>query len=127
MSDVREYPPAPVPEPPIGTWVKDRFGGTSKRQADGGWGQPGMMPFGKWDAMWEARGPLVICGPWGADLEPVTGPLEGNVTEGDVIVRGEDWKYIQDLIRTGMADGLYSEKTVARLTNMHVSTVEVSA
>lgn len=52
-------------EPPIGTWVRDRFGGTSMRQGDG-WGNPGVMPFGRWQAMWDARGPYEICGPWGA-------------------------------------------------------------
>jgi hypothetical protein len=55
------------PEPPVGTWMRDRFGGSTQRQAEG-WGQPGMMPFGKWEAMWEARGPYVECGPWGRDL-----------------------------------------------------------
>lgn len=53
-------------EPPVGTWVKDRFGATHVRQAKG-WGSPGTVPFGKWDAMWQARGPLVECGPWGQD------------------------------------------------------------
>lgn len=67
------YPP---PEPPVGTWVKDRHGGTSYRQAGGGWGQPGVMPFGRWEAMWEARGPLVACGPWGADLPADSGETE---------------------------------------------------
>ena len=65
-------------EPPIGTWVKDRHGAVSKRvttNAGGfmgeitGWSQPGCMPFGQWEAMWEARGPLTVCGPWGADLD----------------------------------------------------------
>lgn len=56
------------PEPPIDTWVKDRFGGTHHRGSGGSWGQPGVMYFGAWRAMWESRGPLVECGPWGADL-----------------------------------------------------------
>jgi hypothetical protein len=56
------------PEPPVGTWVRDRFGGTSFHQQGGGWGDPGTMPFGKWEAMWLARGPLVECGPWGRAL-----------------------------------------------------------
>lgn len=58
------------PEPPVGTWVKDRFGATSQRrtyQGLTGWGEPGIMPFGEWKAMWKARGPLVECGPWGRD------------------------------------------------------------
>lgn len=61
------------PEPPVGTWVKDRFGGTHVRikDSDGnvGWScsPTGFYAFGKWEAMWEARGPLVECGPWGRD------------------------------------------------------------
>lgn len=60
-------PGSTPPEPPVGTWVRDRHGGLSMRQ-EGGWGEPGIMPFGKWEAMWEARGPYVVCGPWGAPL-----------------------------------------------------------
>ena len=78
-----QYDPlSPPPEPPVGTWVKDRHGGTSQRRQwtveNGvqrtGWGQPGFEPFGKWRDMWAARGPLVECGPWGEDLpeEPET-------------------------------------------------------
>lgn len=74
----------PPPEPPVGTWVRDRFGGLSYHQTSAGWGEPGIMPFGRWAAMWEARGPLVECGPWGADLAseppaqttPTTSPTE---------------------------------------------------
>ena len=65
---------APVPpEPPVGTWVRDRHGATAVRVVDStghdGWAP---APFGfyacaKWDAMWRGRGPLVECGPWGAD------------------------------------------------------------
>lgn len=59
----------PPPEPPMGTWVRDRFGGVAQRHEDAegniGWSTPGMYAFGKWDAMWQARGPLVECGPWG--------------------------------------------------------------
>lgn len=66
-------PPAAMAEPPLGTWVKDRHGAAHQRRidADGrdGWGQPGFYSTGRWEAMWEARGPLVICGPWGADLD----------------------------------------------------------
>lgn len=57
------------PQPPVGTWVKDRFGGTSFHAVQDGWGAPGLMPFGKWEAMWHARGPLIVCGPWGRPLE----------------------------------------------------------
>lgn len=61
--------PTVVPaEPPIGTWVKDRHGGVSMHHNGGGWAPKGCMPFGRWEAMWAARGPLVECGPWGADL-----------------------------------------------------------
>lgn len=60
-------PERPPPEPREGTWVIDRFGSVSVRRGEG-WGEPGMMPFGKWEAMWEARGPLLECGEWGAPL-----------------------------------------------------------
>lgn len=53
-------------EPPVGSWVRDKYGATSYRQKDG-WGQPGMMPYGKWEAMWDARGPYEICKPWGRE------------------------------------------------------------
>lgn len=60
------------PEPPVGTWVKDRFGASHMRRIDAlgndGWGEPGFYSFGKWQAMWEGRGPLVECGPWGSEL-----------------------------------------------------------
>ncbi len=60
------YIPHP-PEPPVGTWVRDRHGAVSMRHEGGGWAPPGFMTFGKWEAMWAARGPLVECGPWGDD------------------------------------------------------------
>lgn len=64
--------PAP-PEPPVGTWVKDRFGATSVRIKDGWAASPtGFYGGGIWECMWEARGPLEVCGPWGAQL--VTNP-----------------------------------------------------
>jgi hypothetical protein len=62
---------AAPPEPPIGTWVKDRHGAVSLRHTVGdvtGWAPRGAMPYARWEAMWEARGPLTVCGPWGADL-----------------------------------------------------------
>lgn len=66
---------APAPEEPaLGTWVKDRFGGTHVRTKDSdgniGWAcaPTSFYVFGKWEAMWEARGPLEECGPWGASL-----------------------------------------------------------
>ena len=62
-------------EPPVGTWVRDRFGGVSMRQAEG-WGEPGMEPFGKWEAMWDARGPFTECGRWGDQYEPKLEPLD---------------------------------------------------
>lgn len=55
------------PEPPNGSWVKDKYGSATQRRGDG-WAPPGYMPFAKWEAMWAARGPLVPCGPWGAPL-----------------------------------------------------------
>jgi hypothetical protein len=60
------------PEPPLGTWMRDRHGGTCVRfiDTDGndGWGQgPGFYACGKWEAMWHARGPYVECGPHGVD------------------------------------------------------------
>lgn len=61
--------PGPVPpEPPIGTWVKDRHGSTSVRIADG-WApsEYGFFGTGLWSAMWRSRGPLIECGPHGRD------------------------------------------------------------
>ena len=56
-------------EPPAGSWVKDRFGAAHHRAVDGGnWGEPGMYYRASWEAMWDARGPLELCGPWGAPL-----------------------------------------------------------
>ncbi len=70
-------PPETVPsrenEPPVGSWVRDRFGGTSFRQPDG-WGEPGVMPFGRWVGMWDARGPYTLCGPWGAEYQSAENP-----------------------------------------------------
>jgi hypothetical protein len=60
--------PATPEEPPVGTWVKDRVGAAHHRGKGGGWGQPGFYYLGEWNAMWEARGPLVECGPWGREL-----------------------------------------------------------
>lgn len=70
------------PEPPTGTWVRDRHGGVHVRIEDGegnvGWaaGSNGFYAFGKWEAMWRGRGPLVECGPWGRELEPAS--TDGN-------------------------------------------------
>lgn len=50
------------PEPPIGTYVRDRFGGVTKRHRNGLWAPPGCAPTARWDAMWAARGPLELCG-----------------------------------------------------------------
>lgn len=55
------------PEPPLGTWVRDRFGCLSYHQVPHGWGEPGISPLGEWEAMWKARGPLVECATWGQD------------------------------------------------------------
>lgn len=63
-------------EPPAGTWVKDRYGATHQRNPKGGkgWGQPGCYYLGEWAAMWDGRGPLEVCGPWGAPLPPEPEP-----------------------------------------------------
>ena len=53
-------------EPPVGTWAKDKFGGSVRRYPDG-WSTPGFAPTGVWVEMWDARGPYVKCGPWGTD------------------------------------------------------------
>jgi hypothetical protein len=61
-------PPAPVSrdnEPPDDTWVRDRHGALSHRW-NGRWGLPGFYYFGQWEAMWDERGPLEVCKPWGA-------------------------------------------------------------
>lgn len=55
-------------EPPPGSWVKDRHGAAHHRSRSGRWGQPGCLYLGDWVAMWNARGPLAECGPWGAEL-----------------------------------------------------------
>lgn len=55
------------PEPPEGTWVRDRFGGTTMHHVGGGWAPKGCLPVAKWEPMWHARGPLVQCGPWGQE------------------------------------------------------------
>jgi hypothetical protein len=55
-------------EPAIGTWVKDKHGAAHIR-IEGGWAPAphGFYPGGQWQAMWDARGPLVECGPYGFD------------------------------------------------------------
>lgn len=53
-------------EPPVGSWVMDRFGATHYRTEHGWAAAPtGFVPAGRWQAMWEHRGPLTLCGPWG--------------------------------------------------------------
>lgn len=59
------------PEPPIGTWVKDRFGAASHRGNNGYWGEPGFYYLASWEPMWKARGPLVECAPWGVETMDV--------------------------------------------------------
>jgi hypothetical protein len=58
------------PEPPVGTWVKDRHGATHYRTENGRWAAAptGFLAGGIWSAMWEARGPLVKCGPYGCSV-----------------------------------------------------------
>ena len=65
--------PSTPPEPPIGTWVKDRHGAAMLRHVDSdgndGWAPaPNFMALANWKAMWERRGPLVECGPYGREL-----------------------------------------------------------
>ena len=65
-------------QPPIGSWVKDCRGRASVRVVDSdgrdGWAPSphGFYACGKWEAMWEAWGPLELCGPYG---RPVVDPL----------------------------------------------------
>lgn len=70
---------SPPPEPPLGTWVRAvelKPGATARMVAkrfidsDGndGWAEPGFYALAKWGPMWEAWGPLEVCGPWGEDL-----------------------------------------------------------
>lgn len=54
------YPGECPPEPPVGTTVRDRFGGTATHQVPGGWAPYGCVPLAKWTAMWAARGPLEV-------------------------------------------------------------------
>jgi hypothetical protein len=58
------------PEPPSGTWVRDRYGAAFHRGDSGNWGMPGFLYLADWVSMWDARGPLVECPPWGVDPEP---------------------------------------------------------
>lgn len=61
------------PEPPVGTWVRDKYGGVSVRRIDedgrDGWSPgPGFYSTAVWKDFWLARGPLIECGEWGRDL-----------------------------------------------------------
>lgn len=77
-------------EPPVGTWVLDRFGGASLRHENGGWAEPGFMPYGVWKAMWKARGPLVECSPWGTQER----------IAADVAKSAEAERAVEDLVPT---------------------------
>ena len=72
------FEPSPSPEPPLGTWVRDQHGGVFQRRfdADGndGWGLPGFASSGVWEEHWEAHGPLIECGPWGAPRRTSVAP-----------------------------------------------------
>ena len=72
------FEPSPSAEPPLGTWVRDRHGGVFQRRfdADGndGWGLPGFASSGVWEEHWEAHGPLIECGPWGAPRRTSAAP-----------------------------------------------------
>lgn len=87
MNAWTEYDPAnPPPEPGVGTWMRDRYGATTMRQ-ESGWGQPGVMPLGRWTVMWATRGPYVECGPWGTDLPASAPAVDETTTEGMTDVR----------------------------------------
>ena len=77
----------PLPEPPLGTWVRDQHGGVSQRRidADGndGWGLPGYYSRGVWEEYWAAHGPLIECGPWGAPLDTTASPT-GSMRESSL-------------------------------------------
>ena len=63
--------PGPCPpEPPVGTWVRNRQGRASVRVNEG-WAPAefGFFGAGSWEAMWAAHGPLVKCGPHGVGLD----------------------------------------------------------
>lgn len=78
--------PGPVPaEPPVGTWVRDRYGALSMRK-EAGWAAVGCEPFGLWSAMWQARGPYEICGPWGTPLKAEHGLHILEPDEGEQVV-----------------------------------------
>ena len=72
------FEPSPSAEPPLGTWVRDRHGGVFQRRfdADGndGWALPGFASRGVWEEHWEAHGPLIECGPWGAPRRTSAAP-----------------------------------------------------
>jgi len=53
--------PTPAPEePPVGTRVTDRLGAQHVR-TEAGWArQPDGPAFGRWEAMWDSRGPLAV-------------------------------------------------------------------
>ncbi len=54
------------PEPPLGTWIEDKYGAKAVRiiDSDGhdGWAphESGFYACARWENMWEARGPLKI-------------------------------------------------------------------
>lgn len=67
-------------QPLIGSWVKDRFGAAHYRCDNGNWAAAptGFYAFGKWESMWKARGPLVECGPYGRELEPINSEIQND-------------------------------------------------
>lgn len=97
-------------EPPVGTWVKDRHGATSLRYKEG-WGAPGIMPFGVWRAMWDARGPYTICGPWGAPLADTVESLQKKAQireelHAEILKLAEEagrWSYLTTLGGNGLS------------------------
>lgn len=65
------YPLGSIPsEPPIGTWVRGRDGAASIRTSDG-WAAAlsgCRVDDGAWEEIWRDRGPLIECGPYGAEI-----------------------------------------------------------
>lgn len=107
-------------EPPVGTWVRDRFGATHVRIKDAdrriGWAcsPTGYYAFGKWEAMWEGRGPLVECAPWGREVPEVQAcPICGGPTRWDTEHSPHSWRHDKNESRwCDMDDTPYAREPV---------------
>ena len=98
-------------EPPVGTWVKDRHGASHRRGASGGWGEPGFMDTGRWLDMWDARGPMVECGPWGRELpspEEIQDALREKLRE-HIAHTESDGLQVRDFMEAESIDDLVTE------------------